>query len=139
MNALESMKNPIQPVGIADDKCLRFKANKIVRHLLDTHKRRDGMGEDLNDLSFQVAQGVFSTDDYQQLMQLIGYSVSGYGDLSTSDPHVCASVDAIEAGTDPRDARILALETTLAMLRGALREPMATLFDVHPSDLEPVK
>jgi len=33
-------------------------------------------------------------DDYQHLMQLIGYSVSGYGDLSCHDEHVLRVADA---------------------------------------------
>lgn len=70
-------KHPMQPVVIANDGCARFKENKIVSDLLAIASSN---GMDLN----QIAARNYSKDDYSQLMQLIGYSVSGYGDLSRS-------------------------------------------------------
>jgi hypothetical protein len=51
----------------------RFRENKIVSYLLDKG------GIDLNDLA---GVGTFSTEDWRQFAQLIGYSVDGYCSLS---------------------------------------------------------
>ncbi len=51
----------------------RFKANAIVCHLIDTHPSCD-----MNVLSRMD----FSDEDRMQFAQLIGYSLSGYGELS---------------------------------------------------------
>ncbi len=64
--------HPMQPLLKDKHGVIRFKENQIVRHLLDTHPTCD-----LYDLE---SMG-FSDDDYQQFAQLIGYSLSGYGDL----------------------------------------------------------
>lgn len=64
----------MQPVVIASDGCARFKENKIVSDLLDLASKH---GVSLN----QICMMGYETDDYAQLMELIGYSVSGYGDL----------------------------------------------------------
>ena len=70
------MKHPIQPLYTDEHGTLRFKANAIVRYLLDNG------GIDLNAL----AELDFSDDDRMQFAQLIGYSLCGFGDLSyTSD------------------------------------------------------
>lgn len=70
------MKHPIQPIINAADGRIRFKANEIVRYLLDTHPTVD-----MN----SIAGMEFTDDDRQQFAQLIGYSLSGYGDLSYVD------------------------------------------------------
>lgn len=49
------------------------------------------MAPDLNTLALMD----FSRDDWTQLAQLIGYSVSGAGDLSYFDRKVIAAADAI--------------------------------------------
>jgi hypothetical protein len=69
------MKHPIQPLERDADGVLRFKQNEIVKYLLENG------GFDLNDL----ARLPFSDEDRQQLAQLIGYSLDGYGDLSYVD------------------------------------------------------
>ena len=65
--------NPMQPMVYDDRGVLRFKANPIVQVLLDTHPSLD-----LN----QLACMSFSDDDRAQFAELIGYSLSGYGELS---------------------------------------------------------
>lgn len=72
------MKQPMQPLVRDEHGTIRFQANAIVRYLLDeaTAGRRCSM----NDLARH--QHLFSADDREQFAQLIGYSVSGYGDLS---------------------------------------------------------
>ena len=69
-------KNPTQPVEIDAQGVERFKKNLIVAHLLDSHPTCD-----MN----KLATLDFTDDDRQQFAQLIGYSVSGYGDLSYID------------------------------------------------------
>lgn len=82
------MRHPRQPVVMADDGIVRFRENAIVRHLLNTSRT------DLHQLSVAVAHGEYSEDDYAQLLQLIGYSVSGYGSLSVATPEEVAAADA---------------------------------------------
>lgn len=67
--------HPMQPIVMDPHGVVRFKANPIVRLLLDYASER---GLDLNKLAIMQ----FSDEDRSQLAQLIGYSVSGYGDLS---------------------------------------------------------
>lgn len=86
----KDLEHPMQPIGWDETgKVIRFKENKIVRMLLDTGKL------DLNDLAVMNARGMFGEGDYTQLMQLIGYSTSGYGELSTSPEELVAKADGI--------------------------------------------
>jgi hypothetical protein len=83
-------KHPMQPVQICDDGVARFQPNAIVRFLVDWAAPR---GMSLNDLAILP----FDKEDRSQLAQLIGYSVSGFGDLSYADSeHVQAADDAAE-------------------------------------------
>jgi|GEM_PF-949782 len=124
-------KNPIQPLAKDAKGVLRFKANAIVQHLLDTHPSCD-----MNTL----ARMEFTDDDRQQFAQLIGYSLSGYGDLqSYVDDVSWATAANMAEGKDERDARIAGLEEKLGELRAAidmLREPVARLLEMHPDDLK---
>lgn len=70
--------HPMQPLEMVDD-VLRFKQNTIVRALVDRDQEHGG---GLNRISVEVLNGLTPVEDYTQLMQLIGYSVSGYGDLT---------------------------------------------------------
>lgn len=72
--------HPMQPVVIVDG-IPRFKANSIVRFLLDQ-----------GPFSLDLFQA-FPPEDYTQLMQLIGYSVSAYGDLPGSPPELVEMAD----------------------------------------------
>lgn len=117
----------MQPLYTDERGVLRFKANAIVRYLLDFG------GIDMNKLAVLP----FSDEDRQQFAQLIGYSLGGYGDLSyvTADAYGIAERMA-ELEEDEDRARLKYLEGELRDLRTALREPMARLFDVHPDDLK---
>lgn len=65
------MKHPMQPLFKDKRGIVRFKENTIVRYLID-------VGDiDLN----IIASGDFSQEDREQFAQLIGYSLSGYGEL----------------------------------------------------------
>jgi hypothetical protein len=120
------MKNPIQPVEKDAHGVLRFKANALVLFLLENG------GIDMNRLASVEA----SVDDRQQFAQLIGYSVSGYGSLSYANNYVYGVAHAMADGKNESAARIEVLEGQLSTLRQALREPMAELFEVDPSDLK---
>lgn len=84
-------KHPMQPVVLDEHGTPRFLENGIVRFLLD-------MGPfDLNKLAVMRANGQFTNEDYTHLMQLIGYSVDGYAELSTSPEELIQRAD-VEAG-----------------------------------------
>lgn len=122
------MKHPIQPIektgGVA-----RFKQNKIVSYLLEVGQRN---GAGLNELAGMP----FSQEDRTQLAQLIGYTLSGFSELSyVSDDDFKAAAE-MEAGQKSEDkARIAALEKELKAIRKGIRGPVARLFGIHPDDL----
>ena len=66
----------MQPIYLDEHGTARFKENGIVRYLLDAGPF------DMN----QLAVLPFSDEDREQFAQLIGYSLSGFGELHyTSD------------------------------------------------------
>jgi len=67
----------MQPVVVAADGVIRFKANQIISDMLDLCQKH-GFG--LNEIAIRE----YEKDDRSQLMQLIGYSVSSYGNLDCS-------------------------------------------------------
>jgi hypothetical protein len=75
-------KHPMQPLIWDKDKVIRFKRNDIVRFLLDAGPY------DLNKLALMP----FNREDREQLAQLIGYSVSGFGELG-----YCSKKSVMEA------------------------------------------
>jgi hypothetical protein len=76
-------KHPMQPVYIDKQGTARFKANKIVRFLLDAGPF------DLN----QLALMKFSKEDREQFAQLIGYSVGGASELGYVSDELIAQAD----------------------------------------------
>lgn len=78
------MKHPMQPL-YRDADVVRFKENKIVRFLLDAGPF------DLN----QLARMPFDAEDHEQLAQLIGYSVSGFGELSYASDKAIEAADKL--------------------------------------------
>lgn len=116
----------MQPVVTDQHGVARFKRNAIVEHLL-----KNG-GIDLN----AIARMDFDQRDREQFAQLIGYSVSGFGDLSYARPDIVAAADRMVETSETADqARIATLQAELDAIRSALREPMARLFAVHPDNL----
>lgn len=85
--ARAALAHPMQPI-IMVGNVVRFKENAMVRRLLDVAGKH---GCSLNDLA---GMG-FSAEDHMQLAQLIGYSVSGYGDLSFASAESVATADMI--------------------------------------------
>lgn len=64
--------HPVQPLVKDEYGVVRFKKNAIVVYLLDAGPF------DLNKLSLMQ----YSNEDREQFAQLIGYSLSGFGELS---------------------------------------------------------
>ena len=118
-------RHPIQPIESDASGVLRFKANKIVRYLLD----KGGIG-----LS-QIARENFSHDDRDQFHQLIGYSVSG-APISEDIRDVALRMQV--TGGDACDAEREVLREKLAEVRRGLRDGVAALFGIHPDDLDHV-
>lgn len=67
--------HPMQPLVVDAHGVVRFKMNRIVETLRLLGARQ---GMDMN----AIAEGGFTQEDNNQFAQLIGYSVSGWGDLS---------------------------------------------------------
>jgi len=124
--SIEMVAQPIQPLTTDQRGTIRFRSNAIVRYLLDNG------GIDLN----RLAALDFSDEDRMQFAQLIGYSLSGFGELNytTNDVYDAAERMASEGITEDQ-ARITVLTEHFEALRDELREPMARLFGVHPDDL----
>lgn len=87
------MKHSHQPM-IMVDGVQRFQANAIVRYLLDQGPF------DMNHLAMQG----FDAEDEAHFAQLIGYSVSGWGDLSYVSDDMWSEAQAAQ------DARTKLLE-----------------------------
>lgn len=122
-----SKRHPIQPIEKDEHGTLRFKVNEIVRHLLDAGPF------DMNTIAF----GDFTNEDRQQFAQLIGYSLSGYGELRSyvdDDAYGTAERMAGE-GLSEDEAKIQHLQCELDAIRRSLRDPVARLFGVHRDDL----
>lgn len=118
----------MQPVIEDEYGALRFKQNKIVDDLLEFSQPR-GFG--LNQMSGKN----YSNEDRQQFAQLLGYSVSGYGNLSYVDDVAYTAARAAAEGVDERDAVIAHLRETINEMRIVLRGPIARLYDIHPDNL----
>lgn len=118
--------HPIQPLERDEQGVTRFKANAIVCYLLD-----EG-GIDMNHL----ARKQFPSEDREQFAQLIGYSLSGFSELSyVSDETYGTAQRMAEAGETHEQARVSALEEMLASAREGVRTAAVALFRIHPDDL----
>jgi hypothetical protein len=121
------MKHPIQQLEQDDKGVLRFKGNAIVRYLLDAGPF------DMN----HIAMKQFSDEDQEQFAQLIGYSLSGFGELSyVSDETYAAAERMHEKGETEEQAKIAHLEEVLETVRGGLRQIVPSVFRIHEDDLE---
>ena len=119
--------HPIQPLAQDEQGTLRFKSNAIVRYLLDNG------GIDMN----KIATLGFDREDHEQFAQLIGYSLSGYSDLSYVRDETWETANHMaEKGETEDQARIKVLEEKLAAVRKSLKELVPAVFRMHPDDLE---
>ncbi|WAT32217.1 hypothetical protein [Pseudomonas sp. GXZC] len=102
------MNHPMQPLEPDEQYGFRFKENAIVTYLLDHG------GIDMNALAVLD----FSVEDREQFAQLIGYPLTGFGELS----YVRAQTYAVAAsmastGSTEVECRIAHLEAELKALR----------------------
>lgn len=124
--------HPIQPLYVYND-ALRFKGNAIVQRLLDITSKD---GKDRYSLN-EIACDPFTQEDREQFAQLIGYSLSGFAELSyVRDETYKSAEDMANKGTDEKTARILTLEKTLKAVRKHLRALVPEVFRIHPDDLK---
>ena len=79
-------KMPMQPLVWDDHGVIRFRKNKIVEYLLDAGPF------DLNHLA--LLPGI-TKQEHMQFAQLIGYSVSGFGDLSYAKNKMVRKADKL--------------------------------------------
>lgn len=93
------MRHPIQPVEKDARGVARFKANAIVQYLLDSGPF------DMNHL----AAVPFSREDREQFAQLIGYSLSGFGDLGYASDEVYDAA-CLMADREGRDSRVTVID-----------------------------
>lgn len=77
--------HPLQDIYKDQHGTIRFRENKIVKFLLDCGPY------DLN----QLARMPFSDEDREQFAQLLGYSVSGFGELSYASQEIVERADAM--------------------------------------------
>lgn len=123
-------KQPMQPIITDQNGYPRFQENKIVRYLLDNG------GIDLNKICAVSAGLGFSQDDMEQFMQLIGYSLNGFSELSyVSDIAVETAYKIVETGKPEHEAKIEALENKLKAAREGMAQGVAELFGIHEDDL----
>ncbi len=83
----ETTSMPMQPI-VKVGEVVRFKKNGLVDALYE-HGVKTGLG--MNELSLMQ----FSDEERMQFAQLIGYSVSGYGNLSYVSDESANKADAI--------------------------------------------
>lgn len=128
--------HPIQPLIEDKHGVTRFKANEIVKYLLECG--RTGTETDMN----KIAHLDFSRSDREQFAQLIGYSLSGASELSYMSEEVLETAETIyisgKKNEDQKDVMIEHLQNKLRVLRENLAEALADFFERHPDDLKGV-
>lgn len=72
-------KYKMQPIVFDKNGTARFAENRIITKLLDVARTT---GYDINSLHMDAQEGKFSIEEIEQFNQLIGYSVSGFGEIS---------------------------------------------------------
>lgn len=108
------MDQPMQPVLTDDQGIVRFQGNAIIKHMFDKGQF------DLNDLCAN-----FSIEDYEQLLQLLNFSVSAYGDMPVRKSSV-EQADSLAAAEQVEDAsRTDELKAAHRSLMAAFRTPSA--------------
>lgn len=112
------MKHPMQ-YQENDNGVQRFVENKLVIWLIDS------LGDGLNDLCREYSSGDYDVDDYDQILQLIGYSVS-------SIPYIDKTKYLV---TDKNCKPDLAFEIEYKNLKDSLRPIISNLFDIAEGDL----
>jgi len=122
------MKHPIQHATLDKDGVLRFVQNDVVQLMLRLLKTKQIGLNELHDLGSDI-----SSEDWDQFNQLIGYSVSG---APIDDAIIEAAYAQHENGVSIEEARAQRAEKLLADVRRQIRDGIADLFGVHPSNLQ---
>jgi len=120
-------RNPIQPLSLDEHGVMRFKENKIVSYLLNTHPNC-GMNE--------LAMMDFSDNDREQFAQLIGYSLSGFSELRyvSDETYDAASAMSKDEELKEKDARIKALQDQVDLVIKGVKV-FASVLGKHPDDI----
>jgi len=123
------MRNPMQPMTTNQDGYHYFKANEIVKYIL--------IASQVN-IDEILCDPKFTDDDKRQFMQLVGFSLNRYGDMSCVDTEAyeIASVMADDPEITEEAARIGYLENLLDTLRDKLEAPVAELYGVSRYDFK---
>jgi hypothetical protein len=103
------MKHPTQPLETDANGVLRFKKNTIVSFLAEGR---------LNELAMMD----FPKEDREQLAQLTGYSLDGYGSLSYVTNESYETARLIHEGAPAHAAEVEALEQEIERLREIVRK-----------------
>jgi hypothetical protein len=101
----------MQPIIATYEGIARFRANKIVQWVLRQGKR--GRKFDLNDIIVED----FPIEDVEQFWQMLGYSLSGYGELSFIREETIAHADAEAERLGPDRAATVGGKTRARRLR----------------------
>lgn len=111
---VDKMKNPIQPVYLDEHGTLRFKPNGIIRYLFENRII------DLNALALIK----FNQTDREQFAQMLGYSLSGYGDLSYVSNETYNAAHAMAEGATGSDLELRnqALQAELDSIKETCRK-----------------
>jgi hypothetical protein len=84
-----------------------------------------------------LARMNFSNEDREQFAQLIGYSLSGFSELSYVSDEIYNAAELMCNGEiNEKDARIASLEDILNNVRKGLKIAVPAVFKIHPDDLE---
>lgn len=117
---MKKLPHPIQPLYKDKQGVLRFKANEIVKFLLD-----DGP----NDMNRLALIKQFSKEDREQFAQLIGYSLSGFGELS----YVSDETYEKAAKQKSEDEKITEVERKLDKVNPIASKYLVNLYDMSTS------
>jgi hypothetical protein len=104
-------KLPMQPVEFDDSGVLRFRGNKVVEYLFETR------AINLNTIPTRA----LPAEDVEQFWQMLGYSLSGYQDLSFIREETKRSLDVIRddmLGVPPRAVEAFTRQVAVAFHRG---------------------
>ena len=118
------MKHPIQKPIEDETGVWRFTENKLVSFLVDNYG--------LNELAKVRYKENIDAEDWYQLMQLIGYSISG-APIPYDVKDIAESM--MENKLSETEAKIKYYEELIFNLRKSLRDPVAELYEKHPDDL----
>jgi hypothetical protein len=123
------MKHSIQSTEIDKRGVLRFKRNEIVCFLLE-HGRTSGI--DMN----TIACKEFSQEDREQFAQLIGYSLSGFSDLSYATNETVCAAREMNKGFSEKDSRLTYQDELIKGVKEKVRDLAVDVFNIHPDNLK---